>query len=200
MIAAWIIGALRTGADILPVLHQVMPAAERFERKTGDTYAAFRTNPDELIGYVTIGTANGYGGPMRVAVATDPMGIVLNVAIVEHKETPTYLTRVLRTDLMSSLIGKTYTDPMLPGDDVDAVSGATYTTSAIADAVRQGTHDIASQELGASIPPPPAPQVQFVSRRLPWSCSLQWATLGTSGISGTRTSCGGDQCWLAWSC
>ncbi len=161
VIAARIVGALRARADVLPALHQAMPAAGRFERKSDDTYAALDASAGELIGYVAIGIANGYGGPMRVAVATDPEGTILNVVIIEHRETPSYLNRVLRTNLLSSLIGRTSTDPIYPGDDIDAVSGATYTTEAIANAVREGTREIARQGLGADIPQASTPQIEF---------------------------------------
>jgi uncharacterized protein with FMN-binding domain len=159
---AWIIGSFRAEADLRPYLDQALPEASRFEVVGIGTYAAWDGQTEEpLIGYVTTGRAHGYGGEMEVAVAVSPEGVVLGLVIVEQKETSAFLRRVLRSDLLQALRGKIYSDPFTLGDDVDTVTGATYSCRAITDSVRKATRKVAARELGFSLPPEPLPKIQF---------------------------------------
>ena len=131
IILAWFIGGAQQSADIEPVLVEALPAAEHFELVNGETYAAYLDT--ELIGYLSIGQAIGYGGPLQVAAAVDPAGNIIGIAIASHKETPSFMERVLGTDFMEQFLGKSYGDSYQLGEDIDAVTGATYTSRAIAD-------------------------------------------------------------------
>jgi len=113
------------------------------------------------MGYVTTGKADGYGGEMEVAVAVSLDGVILGLTIVEQKETAAFLRRVLRSGLLDSLRGKSYSDSIILGQDVDGVTGATYSCRAIIDSTRKATRKVASRNLAFSPPPEPAPKVQF---------------------------------------
>jgi NosR/NirI family nitrous oxide reductase transcriptional regulator len=162
IILAWIIGSFRAEADLLPYLELALPAASRFEAVGIGTYAAWDGQTEEsLMGYVTTGKAHGYGGEMEVAVAVSPKGVIIGLAIVDQKETAAFLRRVLRSDLLNSLRGKVYSDPFALENDVDGVTGATYSCRAITDSVRKASRKVAAKELGFSAPPEPSPKVQF---------------------------------------
>jgi NosR/NirI family transcriptional regulator, nitrous oxide reductase regulator len=162
IIIAWFIGAARTSASIEPYLQQILPDAERFEALSGTTFAAYGSNsPEELIGYITLGTANSYGGPMRVAVATNLEGEIAGITIIENKDTPSWVKRVLESDFITHLTGKSYADNFQLGDDVDGVSGATYTSNAIAESVLKGSREIASTQLGFDVPETLSPPIKF---------------------------------------
>lgn len=163
IVVAWFIGYAQANAEIESFLYQAMPNASRIEKINGDTWTAYTTNsPEELAGYITIGEASGYGGPMKVAVATDLDGNVLGLSVAEQRETPSWFKRVADSDYIEKLFGKSYTDAFELGNDIDGVTGATYTSRAIADAVRQGSRRIAGQTLGAAdVPPEPTPAIQF---------------------------------------
>lgn len=78
LIIAWFVGARWAASDIESYLKQALPSADHFERISADTYAAYQgATAQQLIGYVTIGEADGFGGPMEVAVAVDLEGNVL---------------------------------------------------------------------------------------------------------------------------
>jgi hypothetical protein len=98
---------------------------------------------------------------MKIAVAVSPEGVILGLAIVEQKETAAFLRRVFRSNLLDSLKGKSYSDPLALGEDVDGVTGATYSCRAITDSVRKVTRKIAARELGFSPPPETSPGVKF---------------------------------------
>jgi uncharacterized protein with FMN-binding domain len=162
VLAAWVIGSFRAEADLIPYLKQALPEASQFEAASFGTYIAWGEDPESgLLGYVTTGKAQGYGGEMEIAVAVSPEGVILGLAIVDQKETAAFLRRVFRGNLLDSFEGKPYSDPLTLGDDVDGVTGATYSSRAIVRSVRLATHKIARRELGFSPPPEPKLRVKF---------------------------------------
>lgn len=162
ILIAWVIGTSFSQKDILPHLYNALPQANQFERLGNGIYAGYENNsPQELIGFVTITEANGYGGPMKVAVATDLEGNILGLAIIEQKETPSFLERVVARDFVQSLAGKNYLDAFQFGRDIDVVSGATYTSRAIAESALRGSRTIAEQQLGLPVPKENPPKIQF---------------------------------------
>lgn len=162
ILLAWLVGALRAEADVRPFLTQALPEADRFEALSSETYAAWKKEAEErVIGYVTISTADGYGGPLKVAVAVDPEGNLLGLTIMDQKETPSFLRRVLEADLLAVLKGKSYRDAFNLGQDIDGVTGATYTTRALVEAARQGSRTIAGTELGLAVPAAEPAKIRF---------------------------------------
>jgi Na+-translocating ferredoxin:NAD+ oxidoreductase RnfG subunit len=153
IVAAYIYGLARAGADVepamQPTLERLLPSAQRFEPVSDTIYAGYRGL--QTIGYVTTGDAIGYGGMLKVAVAVDPQGKVIDFVIVDHLETPEYLTRVENDDFPDTLLGKSCQDPFRVGQDVDGISGATYTAAAIAEAVGEGCRQASAGGLGMSI-------------------------------------------------
>jgi NosR/NirI family nitrous oxide reductase transcriptional regulator len=162
VVVAWIIGSFRAEANLVPFLNKSLPQAGRFEFASLGTYKAWGgRNGDSFVGYVTTGKAQGYGGEMEVAVAVSPKGMILGLTIVEQKETAAFLQRVFRSNLFNSLKGKPYSDPLALGNDVDGVTGATYSCRAITDSVRKAARKVATRELGFSAPLEPSPRVKF---------------------------------------
>jgi NosR/NirI family transcriptional regulator, nitrous oxide reductase regulator len=162
ILVAWFLGSAYSESSQFPYVKQTLPQAVRFDQLSGQTYAAYEDQAGaRLLGYVTVGTANGYGGPLTVAVAVNPEGAILGTALVSTKETPSYLSRVLGSGGLSKLLGKSYGDHFQLGRDVDTISGATYTTRALADSVAQASREIARNQLGFKIPEPPPPPLQF---------------------------------------
>jgi hypothetical protein len=160
ILVAWVIGARLVDADLDTYLKLACPEAVRFESVNGNTFTALSAL-DETIGYISISSANGYGGPMTLAVAIDLEGQVTGISIVDHKETPSYLNRVLNAGAPDALLGKTYQENFILGEDIDAVSGATYTTLALAEAVRDGVRSVAQKQLGLEAPSLERPEIAF---------------------------------------
>lgn len=159
---AWIMGTFRAESTLLLFLNQALPEANHFEHTGGEPYSAWKEQKKEqLMGYVTAGSAHGYGGEIRMAVAVSIDGTVMGLTIIDHKETTSFLRRVLKRDFLETLQGKIYSDPFILGQDVDNVTGATYTCRAIADAVRKATRRVASRDLDFPVIPEPTPPIQF---------------------------------------
>ena len=72
------------------------------------------------------GQANGFGGPVSVALTVDGQGKITNVAITGQSETPAVGGKAI-PDLADSILSAQKTD-------VDVVSGATFTSNAVREA------------------------------------------------------------------
>jgi NosR/NirI family nitrous oxide reductase transcriptional regulator len=160
IVVAWLIGSAGGHFDMDPVLSQVMPQAERFEKLDSNTYAAYMGKSSEaLVGYVTTGEADGFAGPLLVAVVVGLHGEVLAMDVVDQRETPAWFKRVKASNLFESLTGKNYADPFQVNEDIDVVTGATFTTRAIAESVLNGSRRIAVDRLGFEEPTKTAPRI-----------------------------------------
>jgi len=150
VVAAWIIGGLGSREDLSASLKQALPAASEF-RPVGDGiyagYADWIEGIDLVVGYVTIARASGYGGPMRVAVGLNTSGKLAGASVVDHKETLPFYDRIKVDDYIENLVGKKYSDNFIPGDDIDAVSGASVSLTALTTSVRHGADRLASESL-----------------------------------------------------
>ena len=157
----WVLGAARAEADLMPAIQEAAPTADHFTRQDNGLYVAWGDAAEQtLLGYVVIGSANGYGGPLEMAVAVDPAGEITGLSVAGSKETPAWMDRVLNSDLSESLVGKSYTDPFELGVDVDGITGATYSSRGMAEAVLNGSQ-AAARALGLPVTAPPAPAIQI---------------------------------------
>lgn len=162
IVCAWLLGRFRAEVDLAPFLKKALPEAEHFQSVSDDTYAAWKDQSEtQLIGYVAVGSSHGYGGELRIAVAVSAEGRIIGKAIIEQKETVAFFRRVLRSGLLDSFQGKSYSEPFILGQDVDSVTGATYSSRALTDAGRNALREVASKTLGYSVPPEPSPRIQF---------------------------------------
>lgn len=162
IVAAWFAGFFRTEADLQPFLKLALPEAGYLELAAGGTYAAWKDKSrDRLLGYVAVGMAHGYGGKLKLAVAVSSDGDILNLVVVEHKETASFFFRVQRSGFFNALKGKSYSDLFVPGRDIDGVTGATYSTRALAEAVRKASRTVSSKNLGFSSIPEVSPEIKF---------------------------------------
>jgi len=163
VIAAWLIGGLRKRTDLDSFLRRALPEASEFRPAADGMYAGRdpRNATSPVVGYVTVGRADGYGGPMRVAVGLDTSGNVAGVSIIDHKETPPFFDRIKAGDYLEDLVGKSYADPFIPGDDINTVSGATVSLDALATSVRRGARRLGGDALGLPAQRPEVRRIRF---------------------------------------
>jgi NosR/NirI family nitrous oxide reductase transcriptional regulator len=168
LLAAWIMGKSRQNSDLYPYLQQALPGAEKFEIYSKDIFTGIVSvdSAGEIVGYVAVGEARGYGGPLQTATGLDSTGIVLGIAVVDHKETPAFFQKILRKQLPSALIGKKYSDPFQIGEDVDGVTGATRTAKALTLSVARAGRSIAKYVLGVQVEAEPENPILFGLREM----------------------------------
>lgn len=161
ILMAWILGSQRAQGDLMPTIFSAMPNAGHLERINDELYIAYEdAGKETMLGYVALGESSGYGGPLLMAVALNPSGEVVGMTIAAHKETPAWMRIVLNNDLLESLVGKPYSDNFVVGEDIDSITGATYTTRAVAESVLRAGHTVA-EYIGLPVTPSPEPKIIF---------------------------------------
>ena len=132
---AWFAGD-RSSRDILLVqLHEMEPSLADINMVKDGIYRA-----QSIYGevYIALDAVPGYGGPVRVAVVVDKDKRICRLAILEARETRSYLNDVIKSGLIDVFAGK----------DIDkmpvahAVSGATMTSIAILQSIDNAVHRV----------------------------------------------------------
>ncbi len=92
---------------------------------------------DNVLGFAFAGEASGYAGPVRVMVGVDADSKqIVDVAVLNHTETPGLGSRIESEEFRSQFRGKTVESPLRISQDIDNITGATLSAEAVAQAVR----------------------------------------------------------------
>ncbi len=191
---AWVYGWLTAGFDVAPEALAVIPGASRVEAR-GSIYLGY-DKAGQLVGYAGHGEAPGYGGPITLVVGLDPAGAVTGVRIVRQRETPSFFRLLEREGYLDQFEGQPFDAGFQLGRDLDAVSGATFSSEGVAAATRQAVRAVAAEGLGRELPPDPTPirfgipevvlillyVVGYIGHKLRsaiWRTRIRWATLIT---------------------
>lgn len=112
--------------------------------KNKEYYYIVFDKSDNIVGYIVSILSKGYGGDMRLIVATDPSFKIINVKLLNNSETPGIGKIAEKKEYMKKFIGtNTENNPipltknMLPKDDADSVSGATITFKGVANGIKK---------------------------------------------------------------
>jgi NosR/NirI family nitrous oxide reductase transcriptional regulator len=151
-VVCWLIGSARGHGDLDPFFRLAYPEASEVVKLADGVHEA-RAADASVIGYVAVGSASGYGGPLSLAVAVDLEGRASSLAVVDHRETPSFFERAIRAGMLRRLAGLGYEEPIVLGEDVDAVSGATYTSRALTQSLHRALREVAGTQLGLPLTP-----------------------------------------------
>lgn len=88
---------------------------------------------------------SGYGGPIPMVVAVGKDGKILDIEILKNAESPTYLGPVIEYGYLDNWIGKSV--EAAANVEVDAVSGATLSSTAIAKSIKATMQVNSGQEV-----------------------------------------------------
>ena len=134
-------------AAVENALKQVLPAFEATTSQTVEVndmpiVAHTATASGKAVGYaVESMSKNGFGGAVRLMVGFDTKGTILNINVLEQKETPGLGTKMAEDNnplLLSFKDKKGYELKMTvrkDGGDIDALTAATISSRAYAEAV-----------------------------------------------------------------
>lgn len=111
---------------------------EKYSIEGEGAYSVFKglDNAGTLIGSVVIVNEQGKEGPLQCLVALRPDGAIYDIGFTifgEDKGKPANSWSFLK-----QFMGKTSGDPITLGRDVDGVSGATWTSTSVSNAVKRG--------------------------------------------------------------
>jgi len=90
--------------------------------------------------WVLIQEGQGYGGPFVLGIRIMEDGKIHEIIPLDHKETPAFVKKIEDARYRDQFIAKKVNNDFIVGVDINAVSGATVTTMAAAEAIRNGAH------------------------------------------------------------
>jgi electron transport complex protein RnfG len=145
-------------------LKSVLPEASDFSKKIkGKTMEYYEgKNNGDLVGYAFIGEGKGYSGPINIMIGVDKDGKTLGIKIISQRETPGLGSRVEEVKgggtvwdvLKGKKIEKTG-EPWFqkqfkekPINEIDIITGATITSKAVINAVKDTIDKFMKEEIG----------------------------------------------------
>ena len=117
----------------LTELQTAFPKAMYVELTETATYAV-KNDKGKVIGTVLLSSPysdniKGFNGPTPLQIALDEKGRILEVRVLSNNETPSFLNKVVNAGFLNSWNGLTVKEAL--DKNVDAVSGATYSSNGI---------------------------------------------------------------------
>ncbi len=124
--------------ETLTELQVAFPKATYVELTKTATYAV-KDEKGKEIGTVLLSSPYsdeimGFNGPTPLQIALDAKGKIIEVRVLANDETPNFLNRVIKAGFLDSWNGLTAEEAL--NKEVDAVSGATYSSNAIQNSLK----------------------------------------------------------------
>ncbi len=143
----------RREAEYRQALDNFFPGFDSFESEDLDEgqFDLIYDDTGNLMGIMATVVAVGYGDDIVYNLAVDSAGEITGKRIVSHSETPGIGDVITANPFQSQFIGKSFEDPIVAGEDVEIVTGATVSTAAMINSVRQTIGFIAEQYLGLEV-------------------------------------------------
>ena len=138
---ALVYGYLSSKANDIELLNYTFKDAKIEVISQKDRLFKLKREREDL--FLALGNAWGYGGNMVVATITDSTGKVEEIVLVDNRETLAYVQRLKDRNYFLQYKGKLIDDSFSINHDLDAVSGATISSTAISRAVQDGGHTLA---------------------------------------------------------
>lgn len=124
--------------ETLTELQAAFPKATYVELTETATYAV-KDEKGKVIGMVLLSSPYsdeimGFNGPTPLQIALDAEGKIIEVRVLDNDETPKFLQRVIDAGFLDSWDGLTVEEAL--NKEVDAVSGATYSSKGIQNSLK----------------------------------------------------------------
>lgn len=115
---------------------ECLPGSSSIKEKSGGYFIGL-DKKGKPMGYAFRVTPKGYGGTIDMIVGIDLNGRVIGVKVLSMKETPGLGSRAAQPGFLSQFMGKTSGSQLKAKKDIDAITGATITSQAVASGVRE---------------------------------------------------------------
>ena len=141
---AFFLGLIWQQPNYLQLLEQNFPGFEisRIDTAQGEQY---QLQKREVIRNLSLGQAQGYGGPMLLAVETNENGRIIDTILLDHKETPAYIKRFEQGRFYLQFNHQQLNQDFRLDLDIDGLSGATLSSRGLTKAIREAAHNAASR-------------------------------------------------------
>ncbi len=127
---------LQEEEKILLMLRNIFPDMSNYELKD-DIYIVYKDK--ETIGYAFIAVGKGYGGEINTFVGIDKDFTIKQITVISNSETPGLGAKITESFFTDQFKGLRSSDVKLnkDGGKIDAITGATISSRAVTDSVRQ---------------------------------------------------------------
>ena len=124
--------------ETLTELKTAFPKAAYVEQTETATYAV-KNEKGKVIGTVLLSSPysddiKGFNGPTPLQIAMDEKGKIIEVRVLNNDETPSFLNKVINAGFLNSWNGLTAKEAL--DKEVDAVTGATYSSNGIKNSLK----------------------------------------------------------------
>ncbi|SCY68106.1 FMN-binding protein [Desulfoluna spongiiphila] len=153
LILAWAGGRARLQESATAHIQNISNSLTNISQVSEHLYRADQRNAPDAPLHIALASRPSYGGPLKVALAADGEGTIRHVAIISSTDTATYLAKVVENGILDPFPGNKL--DKLP--DVDAVSGATISSTAILGGLKEAAARIAAARKGEPMPAQGAP-------------------------------------------
>ncbi len=143
----------RRAADYRQALENFFPGFASFETEQVEEgqFDLIYDDTDDLMGIMATVAVLGYDGDITYNLAFDDSGEIIGINIVSHTETPGIGDVIERGSFQEQFEGKSHEDPITAGEDVEIVTGATVSTVAMINSIRQTADFVAQSFLGIEV-------------------------------------------------
>ena len=155
---AYFVGLQLTQDTNTALIKNKFPGVENINSISNELYSIEAKSG--IQNYFSIGESGGYGGPLKSVIVTDSSGIILSVEVLDHKETDSYLKKVIKNRFLEAFKNKG-ADQYAEFGKIDAVSGATKTCDGIRYGVMKAVSNLAQTEFDIELPDPKEPDIVF---------------------------------------
>ena len=124
-------------AEIIAQFEDIFPDLDEY--RYIDEFYEIYDNSGQLIGYAFLARGNGYGGEIDILIGIDPDYNIKKISILANTETPGLGTQIGESFFTDQFTGLGAADVGLTseGGSIDAITGATVSSKAVTDAVRE---------------------------------------------------------------
>jgi NosR/NirI family nitrous oxide reductase transcriptional regulator len=103
--------------------------------------------------YFAVREEQGWGGPFFIATQINSKGKILDIHVLEHRETPAFFLKLTQSQFFEQFKSMSVDSPFVIEEDIDGVSGATISSKAFARAIQNTSRDVAGLALNIDVPP-----------------------------------------------
>ncbi|MDD5448321.1 MAG: RnfABCDGE type electron transport complex subunit G [Actinomycetota bacterium] len=125
--------------DSLPALKSAADLKEEreLEKKAAKLEPSVEKVFSSPVGYVILLASKGYGGQIRMGVGIDNAGVIQGVSIISQSETPGLGSNIQNEEFLRQFVGKGETSEIKLDGEIKAVTGATISSTGVAEGVRK---------------------------------------------------------------
>lgn len=141
---AFLLGLVLQQPDYSRLLQQAFPKGQisLIDDAKGEQY---RLQRGDQTSYLSLGKAQGYGGPMLLAIELDEQGRIITTRLLEHKETPGFINRFDEPNFYHQFDKRLLNQNFRLDIDIDGLSGATLSSLGLTNGIREAAHNAAGR-------------------------------------------------------